>query len=87
MIADYKIESDIDRKLLLGVLVRDYHLRKQQGRAASGPGAQNFAAASSTTEIQLEDIYVLENSITPDPTMQLSGMEPPNPLQTSAKRP
>ena len=27
MIAQYKIETDLDRKLLLGVLVRDCHIK------------------------------------------------------------
>ena len=29
-ISKYQITSDLDRKLLLGVLVRDYHLQREQ---------------------------------------------------------
>ena len=30
LISQYKIETDLDRKLLLGVLVRDYDLKKEE---------------------------------------------------------
>ena len=32
-IARYKIETDLDRKLLLGVLVRDHHLKQDEDRS------------------------------------------------------
>ena len=30
LLSKYQIETDLDRKLLLGVLVRDYHLKKKK---------------------------------------------------------
>lgn len=64
MIADYKIESDLDRRLLLGVLVRDCELRRQEGARSSYARYLAAVAASGTTEIQPEDISVLENNDT-----------------------
>ena len=29
-LSKYQIETDLDRKLLLGVLIRDYHLKKKK---------------------------------------------------------
>ena len=60
-IIQYKIETDLDRKLLLGVLVRDYHLNHGSARLPV-PRSTVARHSASSTEIQIQDISILENS-------------------------
>ena len=60
-ITQYKIETDLDRKLLLGVLVRDYHLNHGSARLPEPRSTVDRHLASST-DIQIQDISIYENS-------------------------
>ena len=50
MIAEYKIETDLDRKLLLGVLVRDHHLRHEKTARPRGDFKPSFLDRAPTNK-------------------------------------
>ena len=53
LLSKYQIETDLDRKLLLGVLVRDYHLKKKkESRQSLVDLSQTRALENSTDRIK-----------------------------------